>query len=190
MKVVSFLILMCNMCMLQGCSAALVTSTAIAAQVVTDPRTVGTQVDDQILEYRVTKALRKDQKIHKMTHISATSYKGMVLLTGQALDNQLVQHAQEIAMSIKGTTSVYNAIRIKKNVSLGTASFDAWISTKVRSQFLSNKKVKFSHVKVHTESSEVFLLGLVTKEEAKILVDIAEHVHGVQHVATIFTIVH
>ncbi|VFP88388.1 division/outer membrane stress-associated lipid-binding lipoprotein [Candidatus Erwinia haradaeae] len=187
MMVLFFFILMCNMCMLQGCVAALVASTAVAAQVINDPRTIGAQVDDETLEYRVTRALYKDKQMQKMTHIVATAYQGKVLLTGQVVDKQLRQHAKEIAMGVKGINGVYNEIRIKK-ISLDTNSFDSWISTKVRSQFFSNKRVKFSHVKVHTESGEVFLLGLVTNEEANILENIAKHVHGVKHVTRVFTI--
>ena len=91
-------------------------------------------------------------------------------------------------MGVDGATEVYNEIRTGQKVSLGTSSSDTWITTKIRSQLLGSDQVKSSNVKVTTENGEVFLLGLVTQEEAKAAADIASRVSGVKHVTTAFTI--
>ena len=90
--------------------------------------------------------------------------------------------------SVDGATEVYNEIRTGNKVSFGTASSDTWITTKVRSQLLGSDQVKSSSVKVTTENGEVFLLGLVTNEEAKAAANIASRVSGVKHVTTAFTL--
>ncbi|ADP10239.1 MULTISPECIES: division/outer membrane stress-associated lipid-binding lipoprotein [Erwinia] len=188
MKALSACAVILTALLLQGCVAAVVGSAAVATKTATDPRTVGTQVDDGTLELRVTNALSKDAQIKQTAHIVATAYQGKVLLTGQAPGSELALRAKQIAVGVDGATEVYNEIRTGNKVSFGTASSDTWITTKVRSQLLGSDRVKLSSVKVTTENSEVFLLGLVTNEEAKAAADIASRVSGVKHVTTAFTL--
>nr|WP_154325375.1 division/outer membrane stress-associated lipid-binding lipoprotein [Pantoea sp. 201603H] len=180
-------VILCTL-LLQGCAAVVVGSAAVATKSATDPRTVGTQVDDGTLELRVSNALGKDQQIKNDTHIVATAYQGKVLLTGQAPNSDIANRAKQIAMGVDGANEVYNEIRQGNKVSIGTASSDTWITTKVRSQLLASDQVKSSNVKVTTEDGEVFLLGMVTDAEAKAAADTASRVSGVKHVTTAFTI--
>ena len=176
--------------LLQGCIAGVVVgSAAVATKTATDPRSVGTQVDDGTLEARVENALSKDQQLKKEAGVVATAYQGKVLLTGQSPSTDLAARAKQIAMGVEGTTEVYNEIRQGTPVSLSTASSDTWITTKVRSQLLTSDTVKSSNVKVTTENGEVFLLGLVTQQEGQSAAQIASQVSGVKHVTTAFTFV-
>lgn len=176
--------------LLQGCIAGVVVgSAAVATKTATDPRSVGTQVDDGTLEARVESALSKDQQLKKEARVVATAYQGKVLLTGQSPSADLTARAKQIAMGVEGTTEVYNEIRQGTPVSLSTASSDTWITTKVRSQLLTSDTVKSSNVKVTTENGEVFLLGLVTQQEGQSAAQIASQVSGVKHVTTAFTYV-
>lgn len=76
--------------LLQGCVAAAVVGTAaVATKTATDPRTVGTQVDDGTLELRVNSALGKDEQIKKETRINVSAYQGKVLLVGQSPNSEL-----------------------------------------------------------------------------------------------------
>ncbi|CVH15428.1 Osmotically-inducible protein Y precursor [Serratia marcescens] len=176
--------------LLQGCIAGVVVgSAAVATKTATDPRSVGTQVDDGTLEARVESALSKDQLLKKDARVVATAYQGKVLLTGQSPNADLTARAKQIAMGVEGTTEVYNEIRQGTPVSLSTASSDTWITTKVRSQLLTSDTVKSSNVKVTTENGEVFLLGLVTQQEGQSAAQIASQVSGVKHVTTAFTYV-
>ncbi|KAH8256827.1 hypothetical protein KR044_006290 [Drosophila immigrans] len=176
--------------LLQGCIAGVVVgSAAVATKTATDPRSVGTQVDDGTLEARVENALSKDQQLKKDARVVATAYQGKVLLTGQSPNADLTARAKQIAMGVEGTTEVYNEIRQGTPVSLSTASSDTWITTKVRSQLLTSDTVKSSNVKVTTENGEVFLLGLVTQQEGQSAAQIASQVSGVKHVTTAFTYV-
>ena len=176
--------------LLQGCIAGVVVgSAAVATKTATDPRSVGTQVDDGTLEARVESALSKDQQLKKDARVVATAYQGKVLLTGQSPNADLTARAKQIAMGVEGTTEVYNEIRQGTPVSLSTASSDTWITTKVRSQLLTSDTVKSSNVKVTTENGKVFLLGLVTQQEGQSAAQIASQVSGVKHVTTAFTYV-
>ncbi|MDQ4430729.1 division/outer membrane stress-associated lipid-binding lipoprotein [Yokenella regensburgei] len=188
MKAFSPLAVLISALLLQGCVAAAVVGTAaVGTKAATDPRSVGTQVDDSTLELRVNSALSKDEQIKKEARINVTAYQGKVLLVGQAPNSELSSRAKQIAVGVDGATEVFNEIRIGQPISLGTASSDTWITTKVRSQLLSSDQVKSSNVKVTTENSEVFLMGLVTDREGKAAADMASRVSGVKHVTTAFT---
>lgn len=188
MKAISTLAVLISALLLQGCIAAAVVGTAaVGTKAATDPRTVGTQVDDSTLEVRVNNALSKDAQIKKEARINVTAYQGKVLLTGQAPDLSLATRAKQIAVGVDGATEVFNEVRQGQPITLGTSSSDTWITTKVRSQLLTTDQVKSSNVKVTTENGEVFLMGLVTDREGKAAADIASRVSGVKRVTTAFT---
>lgn len=190
MKAITPIAVLISALLLQGCvGAVLVGSAAVATKTATDPRTVGTQVDDGTLELRVNNALNKDEQIKKEARINVTAYQGKVLLTGQTPNSELSARAKQIALGVDGTTEVYNEIRNAQPIGLGTASSDTWITTKVRSQLLASDQVKSTNVKATTENGEVFLLGLVTDREGKAAADIASRVSGVKHVTTAFTFI-
>ena len=175
MKALSTLAVLMSALLLQGCIAAAVVGTAaVGTKAATDPRSVGTQVDDGTLELRVNSALSKDEQIKKEARINVTAYQGKVLLAGQAPNTELASRAKQIAMGVEGTTEVFNEVRQGQPIGLGDASSDTWITTKVRSQLLGS-------------DGEVFLLGLVTEREGKAAADIASRVSGVKHVTTAFT---
>lgn len=181
-------LLLCIVLMLQGCVGAVVMGTAaVATKAAIDPRTVGTQVDDGTLKVRVANALSKDEQLKKKTHVVNTTYQGKVLLTGQVPTLELAERAKQVAMGVDGATKVYNEIRQGQPVSLGRASMDTWITTKIRFQLLASDMAKSSNVKVKTENGEVFLLGLVTNAEGKVVSEVSSKVSGVKHVTTAFT---
>ena len=188
MKAFSPLAVLISALLLQGCVAAAVVGTAaVGTKAATDPRTVGTQVDDSTLELRVNSALNKDEQLKKEARVNVMAWQGKVLLTGQSPSTDLASRAKQIAMGVEGTTEVFNEIRSGQPIGLGTASSDTWITTKVRSQMLGSDQVKSSAVKVTTENSEVFLMGSLTAREGKAAADIASRVSGVKHVTTAFT---
>lgn len=190
MKALSPIAVLISALLLQGCVAAAVVGTAaVGTKAATDPRSVGTQVDDGTLEVRVNSALSKDEQIKKEARINVTAYQGKVLLVGQSPNAELSARAKQIAMGVDGANEVYNEIRQGQPIGLGEASNDTWITTKVRSQLLTSDLVKSSNAKVTTENGEVFLMGLVTEREAKAAADIASRVSGVKRVTTAFTFI-
>lgn len=189
MKAFTPLAVLISALLLQGCVGAVVVgSAAVGTKAATDPRTVGTQVDDSTLELRVNSALSKDEQLKKEARVNVTAYQGKVLLTGQAPNTELSSRAKQIAVGVEGATEVFNEIRQGQPIGLGTASSDTWITTKVRSQLLGSDQVKSSNVKVTTENGEVFLMGLVTQREGQAAADIASRVSSVKHVTTAFTL--
>lgn len=90
MKAFSPLAVIIAALLLQGCVAAAVVGTAaVGTKAATDPRSVGTQVDDGTLELRVNTALSKDAQIKKEARINVSAYQGKVLLVGQSPNSEL-----------------------------------------------------------------------------------------------------
>ncbi|ENL7239056.1 divisome-associated lipoprotein YraP, partial [Escherichia coli] len=168
-------------------AAAVVGTAAVGTKAATDPRSVGAQVDDEVLELRVSSALSKDEQIRKEARISEIAYQGRVLLIGQSPGRELSARARQIALGVDGVQEVYNEIRQGTPVSPVIMAGDAWLTTKIRSQLLTSARVKSSSVKVVTENSEVFLLGLVTEQEGRAAADVASRVSGVKRVTTAFS---
>ena len=174
--------------LLQGCvAAAVVGGGALATKVAMDPRSTGTQIDDQTLELRVADALRKDKQLNEQAHISAVVYNGRALLVGEAPSADLKEVAVNLARGVKDIADVYDEIQIGEKVSFMQASKDTWITTEVKSKLFVNGNVKASDVKVVTENGVVYLIGRVTQSQAAAAVDVARQVNGVRKVVKVFT---
>ena len=174
--------------LLQGCVAAAIGGAAVAGatKIATDPRTVGTQIDDETLEERVKSAIYKDQQIKSEARISITSYSGRILLTGQVPNDNLREIATSLAKGVQNVNDVYNEVRVGPKVSFSQISKDAWITSQIKSKMLVDSKVKTSDVKVITENNEVFLLGHVTHDQGNAAAEIARNVSGVTKVVKVF----
>lgn len=174
--------------LLQGCAAAVVAGGASAVTSANDRRTLGAQIDDKNVVLKAKRALSDDATTAEGSNINVTSYNGVLLLTGQTRSEAIRQQAQALVGKIDGVRDVQNQIRLGNNTAMTTRTRDSWISTKVKTQLLADEQVSGLNIKVVTENAEVFLMGLVTEQEAAKAVDIARHVDGVARVVRAFEI--
>lgn len=172
--------------LLQGCVAAVLGGAAAGTKVATDPRTMGTQVDDETLEFKVENALDKDEQIKSEARVNAVSYSARVLLIGQVPSENTKETATSLAKGVDGVVDVYNELRVNPKITIGQISKDSWITTQVKSKMLVDDRVKSTDVKVITENGEVFLLGNVTQAQAGAAAEIASKISGVQKVVKVF----
>lgn len=173
---------------LQGCiTTAVVTTAAVATKVATDPRTTGTQVDDEILEEKVAYNINKDEQIKEEARINVVAYNGKVLLIGQTPSLDLAENAKNLAAGAEGVTEIYNEIRQGEKIGFVQISKDSWITTQVKSKLLVNGEVKATEVKVITENGEVFLMGKVSQPQADAATEAARNVSGVTKVVKVFS---
>ena len=171
---------------LQGCSNLISTFTEEPIESPPSERSTGSWIDDEIIE---TKALVNLDKAHPdlaQAHISVTSFNGIVLLTGQVPRQELRQIASKTVSKINRVRQVHNEIQVSGTISLVARSNDGWISTKIKSKMLANEAIKSGHFKVVTENGVVYLMGLVTRDEAERAVELARRAAGVQKVVRIF----
>ncbi len=172
--------------LLQACAAAVVAGGASAVTSASDRRTLGSQIDDSSIVVKAERALEANKTLEEKAHINVNSYNGILLLTGQAPSQDLVDTASELVKGIQGIKDVQNQIRVGNPISFTTRSRDSWITTRVKSLLVADKEVSALDIKVITESGEVFLMGLVSSSEADKAVEIARHVNGVSRVIKAF----
>lgn len=187
-RLIKITTILSSLFLLQACvTAAIVgTTAAVATKVATDPRTVGTQIDDETLEERVLSAINSDQQIKEEARVQVVSYNGRVLLIGQVPQDNLKEMAKNLAMGVNGVTDIYNEIRLGSPITIGQVSQDSWITTQIKSKMLVSAAVKASNIKVITENGEVFLMGNVTAQQAEAATEIARNISGVRKVVKVF----
>ncbi len=151
-----------------------------------DRRTLGSQIDDNSIVIRAGNALEANKTLEQKANINVYSYNGVILLTGQAPNQALVEQAAELVRPTQGAKDVQNQIRVGNPTSFTTRSRDSWISTRVKSLLVADKEVSALNIRVITENGEVFLMGIVTEQEADKAVEIARHVNGVSRVIKAF----
>lgn len=171
---------------LQGCVAAVIGGGAVAAKVATDPRTTGTQIDDETFEFKVENAVEKDAQIKAEGRVNAVSYNGRVLLIGQVPNSDVKDTATALAKGVEGVNEVYNELTVSPKISFAQISKDSWLTTQVKSNMFVDGRVKATDVKVISENGEVFLLGNVTQSQANAAADIASKISGVKKVIKVF----
>lgn len=174
---------------LQGCIfvvGAAAGAAAIAA--VYDHRPVEDTIHDTKTMNAIVNRLHKNRILRDECHIDVTVFNNVVLLTGQAPKQEWREQAEELVKSVDGNARVYNQITIQGPTSSLTRTSDSWITAKIKSQMLASEDLKTnsSSIKVVTENGVVYLMGIVTRQQADIAVDIARQVSGVQKVIKIF----
>ena len=185
-KPILALALLTGALLLQGCAAVVVGGAAGTAKATGDRRTLGAQWDDQTIELKAANLLADNKSLSASSKISVYSNNGRVLLVGQTPSDAYKLEAGKIVARIDGVRHVYNELRLGQPVSIGVRSNDSWITSKVRADMLGAKNFDSAKVKVVTENGEVFLIGLVTRQEGDQAVEIARHVSGVKRVIKAF----
>lgn len=170
--------------LLQGCELAILGGGAAAISAIEDRRTAGTLIDDDGIETRVRRSVR--ERFGDATHVNVTSYNRSVLLTGETPDEATRAQVEKFALAIANVRGVTNELQVAGVSSLGARANDSLITSKIKARLLDANKVNPVHVKVVTEAGVVYLLGLVTEQEANDAVDIARTTGGVIKVVKIF----
>ena len=171
---------------LQGCAVATVVAVTAGATMVADRRTFSKQIDDQSIEFVAHNELNKQKALSKNTNLHVISMNGTVLINGQAPNSYLRDLAIKTIQDVPDIVTIHNQVRIGSTTAITTQSNDIWLTSKVKSALLANGDVNAKDIKVVTENSEVFLLGLVTKQEADIVVEITRNINGVSRVFKAF----
>ena len=177
--------------MLSGCIAApLIVGgpAATTASVVTDRRTAGSIVSDEVVEKRVSYEIEQALGKSQPHHVTVTAYDGRVLLSGEinSLGNR--KAVEQIATAGPDVRGVVNELAVMEPSSLSTRLSDSLLATRVRTSIVGNSKISLNQMKVVAERGIIYLMGLVTGDEAPIAAQTAAKISGVQKVITCFTI--
>lgn len=163
---------------------------AKAVSVTADRRTAGTQLDDFNAQNEAQGLIGDDEHLNKNANIKVSIYNRVALITGQAPSQADIAKAESIVANIKYVNKIHNQLRSGSPIPTSSAVYDSWLATKIRTKILSSDEVPTAQVSIIVEDSEVFLMGLVTNQEATAAVEIARHIEGVTKVVRAFEIYH
>ena len=170
---------------LQACVDVLVIGSAATALILAaDRRRLEVMLDD----YRIESAAgdRVGDALKGRGHVNITSFNHTVLLTGEVPTAQSKAEVEKIVGEGPQVKTMVNELQIAGASSAASRSNDAYITSKVKTNFLSNGKFRPTDIKVVTEAGVVHLLGLVTREEADAATEVARGTAGVLKVVRVF----
>jgi osmotically-inducible protein OsmY len=175
--------------LLQGCPAVFIAGAATTGvSVIHDRRSAGAVLDDQTIEVEAALALYNDANVRDNSSISVTSYDYLALLTGQANSAEVGQAAASIVARIGKVKRVVNEVATGPSATFTEETEASYITSDVKLSLFKVKVPTFdpTRVKVITEKNVVYLMGLVTREEADAVVAQVRYVNGVNKVVTVF----
>ncbi|MCW8829515.1 MAG: BON domain-containing protein [Gammaproteobacteria bacterium] len=181
--------LLCALLLLHGCAAPLVIAGGAAitgVMVAKDRRSVGTMLDDQAIELKVQQQLTADAELLDNSHINITSYNGVVLLSGEALLPLYKQRIEQIVRQQNKVREVHNAVEIGPLSDASSRKRDIQLTARLKSRLVADEKLDAVTIKVVTERGNVYLMGLVSHQEAELAVKVARSTKGVVRIVKVF----
>lgn len=169
---------------LSACVPVIIGGAAAGGAMAADRRTSGVYVEDENIELKTVKKI--SDTLGEAAHVNVTSFKGNVLLTGEVPDQVAKNTAGDIAIATTSVRSVINELVIAPKTAISSRTNDTYLTSKVKTKFLSEGKFKANYVKVVTENSVVYLLGSVTSQEGDDAAEIARNTSGVSKVVKVF----
>ena len=180
---VKFLIIIFVGFILSGCAG--VGSKGIfgtGVSVALDPRTLGTQIDDSIMQKSLTaRILAKDKKYFLL--VKSKVIDGRIFLTGKVDSPEEKLQITKIAWETKGTRSVRNDIKIKEEFNFKQSAKDVLITTQLRTALIVNKNIKATNYQIDTFKKKIYIYGIAqTSEEKDLVISEAKEILDVENV--------
>jgi len=172
---------------LQGCFPLVATSATVGVLAAVDRRSVGTQTEDETIEWKASARIRDN--LGDRAHVNVTSYNRKVLLTGETFTAEAKAEVDRLVRDVPNVQGTYNELVVAPSSSFTARSNDAFITSKIKSRSVDNGKFNPVHVKVVTEAGVAFLLGTVTQAEADAALHVASTTSGVKKVVNLLEII-
>ena len=160
------------------------TGAGTGAVISEDRRTSGIFIEDESIELKSSRRIY--EQLGNQVNINVTSFNRIVLLTGEVPTEAMKNDATRLVRSIANVRNVINEITIGQKSTMSSRSNDTFITSKVKSRFLTSGKFQINHVKIITEKGVVYLLGMVKRAEADSATEIASSTSGVTRVVKVF----
>jgi osmotically-inducible protein OsmY len=169
---------------LTACVPVVAGGAAAGGLVAADRRTTGAYLEDQEIELKAEKAISDNLK--ENVHANVTSYNRRVLITGEVSNEANKAKAESVVRPIQNVNRINNQLVIGANSTISSRTNDTYITSKVKTKFISENKFAANLVKVVTENGTVFLMGMVTHKEGDDAAEIASKVSDVKKVVKDF----
>jgi osmotically-inducible protein OsmY len=147
-----------------------------------DPRTVGMQIDDTLMQKNLVARLTLTDKKYFLT-IQAEVLDGRIFLTGKVDEPEEKIKITKMAWETKGVRSVKNAITIKGQSNFKSTAKDILITSQLRSAMIFNKSIKSANYTLETINKKIYIFGIaMNDDERKTVLDEAEKIYDVEEV--------
>ena len=134
-----------------------------------DPRTLGTQIDDSIMQKNLaTRIISKDKKY--LLSVNSSVLDGRIFLTGKVDTPEEKLQFTKLAWETKGARSVRNDIKIKEDFNFKQSAKDILITTQLRTSIILNKNIKASNYQIDTYKKKIYIYGIAMNSEEKDLI--------------------
>ena len=176
-KIILFLILLSS-CV--GVSSTGIFGTGVS--VTLDPRTVGTQMDDSLMQKNLaTRILVKDKKY--LLSVKSKVLDGRIFLTGKVDSPEEKLILTKLAWETKGARSVRNDIKIKEEFSFKRSAKDVLITSQLRTALILNKNIKATNYQIDTYKKKIYIYGIaLTSDEKDLVISEAKEILDVKDV--------
>jgi osmotically-inducible protein OsmY len=169
---------------LQGCFPVIAAGAGASALIAQDRRTSGAYIEDEAIENKAFDRIGKQYK--DTVHVNVTSYNRNVLISGEVPDEAARVQVEFIVSKIQNVGKIYNELVIAGNRTLASRSNDSLITSNVKMRFVGDKRFSANSIKVVTENTTVYLMGIVNRAEAAAAGESASASKGVARVVELF----
>ena len=146
-----------------------------------DPRSLGTQIDDSIMEKNLKTRLTMVEKKYFLS-VKTKVLDGRIFLTGKVNDPEEKLQLTKLSWETDGVRSVRNDIKIKEEFNFKQSAKDLLITSQLRSSIILNKKIKATNYQIDTYKRKIFIYGIAESaeerdevvEEAKSILDVED----------------
>ena len=147
-----------------------------------DPRSLGTQIDDSIMEKNLITRLTMEEKKYFLS-VKTKVLDGRIFITGKVDNPEEKLKITKIAWETSGVRSVRNDIKIKEKFNFKQSAKDTLITSQLRAALMVNKNIKSGNYQIDTYKKNIYIYGIArNKDELEIVVDEAKSILDVDKV--------
>ncbi len=169
---------------LTACFPVLVGGAAAGGAMAADRRTSGIYIEDKSIKVKAENILT--EKLGGRIHANVSVFNRSALITGEAVDEATKAQAESLVKDVSNVKSVTNELAVDYASRQTERNNDTYITSKVKGRMITANRFPAIYVKVTTEATVVYLMGLVTHQEADDAVEIARTTDGVAKVVKVF----
>jgi osmotically-inducible protein OsmY len=173
--------------LLSGCGILAVGAVTGTTTILADRRSPGVQAIDLGIQLEAGNYLAK--RYGDNAHITVTSFNQKVLLTGEAKDVDIKDGAGTYVQSLKNVRSAFNEIVIGPNSTFTARASDTYLASRIKTQMIFTNDLPSNSMNIVVEAGNVYLMGILTKEEAERAKKVASNTSGVKQVFVFFDII-
>jgi osmotically-inducible protein OsmY len=172
---------------LSACAVVAIGGVTASAAILADRRSPAVQAIDKGIELQAENALAK--RFGDSAHINVTSFNQKVLLTGEVKDADIKGEAGAYVKAMKNARSVFNELVIGPNSTFSSRANDSYLESSIKTQMIFTDKLPSNSMAIVAEGGSVYLIGILTQNEADLAKKVASNTSGVKDVYAYFDII-